>query len=47
VSDITGGNFAIAVQPAGAIAPAIEASEAVADGKADCAHAVLSYSWTK
>ena len=47
VSDMTDGNFAITVKPAGAIAPAIDALEAVADGKADCAHTVLSYSWTK
>ena len=28
------------------IAPAIDALDAVADGKADCAHTVPSYSWT-
>src|SRR5271165_781227 len=47
VSDMTDGNFAITVQPSGAIGPAIDALDAVADGKADCAHTVLSYSWTR
>jgi TRAP-type mannitol/chloroaromatic compound transport system substrate-binding protein len=46
VSDMTDGNFAIALQPAGVIAPAIGALDAVVDGKADCAHTALSYSWT-
>ena len=38
VSEMTDGNFAITVQPSGAIGPANEALDAVADGKADCAH---------
>jgi TRAP-type mannitol/chloroaromatic compound transport system substrate-binding protein len=46
LSDTTDGNFAIALQPAGVIAPAIGALDAVVDGKADCAQTVLSYSWT-
>ena len=47
VSDMTDGNFAITVQPSGAISPAIDAMDAVADGRADCAHTVLSYSWIR
>jgi TRAP-type mannitol/chloroaromatic compound transport system substrate-binding protein len=47
VSDMTDGNFAITVQPSGAIGPAIDALDAVADGKVDCAHTVLSHSWTR
>ncbi len=47
VSEMTDGNFAITVQPSGAIGPAIDALDAVADGKADCAHTALSYSWTR
>ena len=43
---MTDGNFAITVRPSGAIRPAIDALDAVAGGKADCAHTVLSYSWT-
>ena len=44
VSEMTDGNFAITVQPSGAIGPAVDALDAVADRKADCAHTVLSYS---
>jgi len=47
VSESTDGRFAIAVQPVGSIAPAIDALNAVADGKADCAHTSLSYSWSE
>jgi len=47
VLDMTDGRFAISVQPVGSIASAIDALDAVADGKADCAHTALSYSWTK
>jgi len=47
LSDMTDGQFAVAVSPAGEIAPALEALDAVADGKADCAHTALSYSWNK
>ncbi len=45
LSDMTDGHFTIAVSPAGEIAPALEALDAVAGGKADCAHTALSYSW--
>ena len=45
LSDMTDGHFTIAVSAAGEIAPALEALDAVADGKADCAHTALSYSW--
>jgi TRAP-type mannitol/chloroaromatic compound transport system substrate-binding protein len=47
LSDMTDGHFAIAVSPAGEIAPALEALDAVADGKAECAHTALSYSWNR
>src|SRR5438876_11329684 len=43
LSDMTDGHFAIVVSPAGEIAPALEALDAVADGKAECAHTALSY----
>ena len=46
-SDMTDKRFAIAVRPAAAIASAIDALDAVASGKVDCAHTMLSYSWTK
>ncbi len=45
LSDITDGRFTVAISPAGEIAPALEALDAVADGKAECAHTALSYSW--
>jgi TRAP-type mannitol/chloroaromatic compound transport system substrate-binding protein len=47
LSDATDGRFSVTVRPAGDIAAAIDALDAVADGKADCAHTALSYSWTK
>jgi TRAP-type mannitol/chloroaromatic compound transport system substrate-binding protein len=47
VLDLTDGHFSIKVAPAGEIAPALEALEAVADGKAECAHTALAYYWGK
>jgi TRAP-type mannitol/chloroaromatic compound transport system substrate-binding protein len=47
LSDMTDGQFTVAVSPAGEIAPALEALDAVADGKAECAHTALAYSWNK
>jgi TRAP-type mannitol/chloroaromatic compound transport system substrate-binding protein len=47
VSDMTDGRFTIKISPAGEIAPALEALDAVADGRADCAHTALAYYWSK
>jgi TRAP-type mannitol/chloroaromatic compound transport system substrate-binding protein len=47
VSDLTDGHFTLKISPAGEIAPAGEALEAVTDGKADCAHTALAYYWSK
>ena len=47
LSDMTDGQFTVAVSAAGEIAPALEALDAVADGKAECAHTALSYSWNR
>ena len=47
VSDMTDGRFTIKLSPPGEIAPALEALDAVADGRADCAHTALSYYWNK
>jgi len=47
VADMTDQQFVLAVESAGAIAPAVDALDAVAAGRADCAHTMLSYSWTK
>ena len=47
VADMTDQHFVIVVAPAGAIASAADALDAVAAGKADCAHTMLSFSWTR
>ena len=47
VAELTDGRFTIQVSPAGEIAPALETLDAVAGGKADCAHTALSYYWNK
>ena len=47
MSDLTDGHFTIKISPAGEIAPALEALDAVADGRAECAHTALSYYWSK
>jgi TRAP-type mannitol/chloroaromatic compound transport system substrate-binding protein len=47
VLDLTDGHFSIRVAPAGEIASALDALDAVSAGKADCAHTALSYYWNK
>jgi TRAP-type mannitol/chloroaromatic compound transport system substrate-binding protein len=47
LSDMTDGRFTLKVSAAGEIAPALEALDAVADGRAECAHTALSYFWNK
>ena len=47
LADLTDGHFKIRVSPAGEIAPALEAINAVSDGRAECAHTALSYYWNK
>ena len=47
LSDMTDGQFSVAVSAAGELAPALETLDAVAEGKAECAHTALSYSWNK
>ena len=45
--DLTDGHFALRISPAGEIAPPLEALDAVADGRAECAHTALAYAWSK
>ena len=47
LSDMTDGRFTLKLSAAGEIAPALEALDAVADGRAECAHTALSYYWNK
>jgi TRAP-type mannitol/chloroaromatic compound transport system substrate-binding protein len=47
LSDMTDGHFTLSIRSAGDIASAVDALDAVADGKADCAHTALCYSWNK
>jgi TRAP-type mannitol/chloroaromatic compound transport system substrate-binding protein len=47
LSDLTDGRFTLHLAPAGEIAPAVEAVDAVADGRAECAHTSLAYGWSK
>ena len=47
LADLTDGHFKIRISPAGEIAPALEAINAVSDGRAECAHTALSYYWNK
>jgi TRAP-type mannitol/chloroaromatic compound transport system substrate-binding protein len=47
LSDMTDGRFTLKLSAAGEIAPALEALDAVADGRAECAHTSLSYYWNK
>jgi TRAP-type mannitol/chloroaromatic compound transport system substrate-binding protein len=47
LSDMTDGRFTVTIHPPGEIAPAVDALDAVADGKAECAHTSLGYSWNK
>jgi TRAP-type mannitol/chloroaromatic compound transport system substrate-binding protein len=45
LADLTDGHFKLKISQAGEIAPAGEALDAVASGKADAAHTALSYAW--
>ena len=45
LSDMTDGHFSVTIRPPGEIASAVDALDAVADGKAECAHTALAYSW--
>src|SRR5271165_2609423 len=45
VSDLTDGHFTISTSGPDQIASPVDALTAVVDGKADCAHTALSYSW--
>lgn len=47
LAELTDGKFTIALAPAGEIAPALEALDAVNDGRAECAHTALHYFWGK
>ncbi len=47
LSDLTDGHFKLKFSPAGEIAPAGGALDAVSSGKADAAHTVLSYAWSQ
>ncbi len=47
LSDMTDGHFTVSIRPPGEIAPAVDALDAVAAGKAECAHTSLAYSWNK
>ena len=47
LADLTDGHFTLKVSPAGEIAPALDALDAVTDGRAECAHTPLSYYWNK
>ena len=47
LSDLTDGHFKLKLSPAGEIAPAGEALDAVSSGKADAAHTALDYAWSQ
>jgi TRAP-type mannitol/chloroaromatic compound transport system substrate-binding protein len=47
LTDLTDGKFTIAVLPAGEVAPALEALDAVSNGTVECAHSALHYYWGK
>ncbi len=47
LSDLTDGHFNVTVSPAGEIAPALEALDAVSNGTVECAHSALHYYWSK
>jgi len=47
VNDLTDGHFTITVSPAGEIAPALEALDAVSNGTVECAQSALHYYWAK
>ena len=45
LSDTTDGHFSVEIRSPGVIASAVDALDAVANGKAECAHTALAYSW--
>jgi TRAP-type mannitol/chloroaromatic compound transport system substrate-binding protein len=45
LSEMTDGHFTVTIHPPGEIASAVDALDAVAAGKAECAHTALAYSW--
>ncbi len=45
--DLTDGRFKVRVAPAGEIASALDALDAIGDGRAEIAHTALSYHWNK
>ncbi len=47
LSDLTDGHFKLKLSPAGEIAPAGQALDAVSSGKADAAHTALDYAWSQ
>jgi TRAP-type mannitol/chloroaromatic compound transport system substrate-binding protein len=47
LSDMTDGRFNVTVLPAGEVAPALEALDAVSNGVVECAHSALHYYWGK
>src|SRR5437764_6552461 len=47
LADLTDGRFKLKISPAGEIAPAGEALDAVTSGKADGAHTALAYAWSQ
>src|SRR5436305_4796889 len=47
LADLTDGHFKLKFSPAGEIAPAGEALDAVESGKAEGAHTALAYAWNK
>jgi TRAP-type mannitol/chloroaromatic compound transport system substrate-binding protein len=47
LADLTDGRFTVTVLPAGEVAPALEALDAVANGVVECAHSALHYYWGK
>jgi TRAP-type mannitol/chloroaromatic compound transport system substrate-binding protein len=47
LSDLTDGRFTVTVLPAGEVAPALEALDAVSNGVVECAHSALHYYWGK
>jgi len=47
LADLTDGHFKLEVSPAGEIAPAGDALDAVTSGKAECAHTALAYAWSQ
>ena len=47
LSDMTDGHFTVSILRRATSRPPSDALDAVAEGKAECAHTALSYSWNK